>query len=228
MTAKSADNRSRLGVLGGTFDPVHLGHLDSARACSRAFELEQVLLLLSARPPHKDGKAQASVEDRLRMLEIAAARDPVLRVCDLEARRPGPSYMSDTLAELAGLYPETCLYLIVGVDAYREVDSWHSPERLLERANLVVTSRPGSSWSGSADRLQPPVAAQRACCYDPAINGYVHTSGHRLVGYDLAGVDVSASEVRRRAGSGEPLASLTGAGVADYIVGHNLYRNRPD
>ncbi len=228
VTARSADSRPRLGVLGGTFDPVHLGHLASARACSHVFELEYVLLLLSARPPHKKQRAEASIEDRLRMLEMSAAGDPRLRVCDLETRRRGPSYMSDSLAELAGIYWEHSLYLILGSDAYREIDSWHSPELLLQRANLIVTSRPGRSSQHPREELRPPVAAQQACCYDPAIEGYVHSSGHRLIEYNLAGVDVSASEIRRRVRAGETLDSLTGAAVAAYIDSHGLYRGRPD
>ena len=229
MTGRSSDSRPRLGVFGGTFDPVHLGHLVSARACSQAFDLERVLLLLSARPPHKDETAEASVEDRLSMLELSTAGDPRLRVCDLEVRRAGPSYMSDTLAEFADLYDNYSLYLILGEDAYREIDSWHKPELLLERANIIVTSRPGATTPhGRENAFRPPVAARQACCYDSAIEGYVHRSGHSLIGYDLAGIDVSASEIRRRARAGEPLDSLTGTAVAAYIDDHGLYRGHPD
>ena len=228
MTARSADTQPRLGVLGGTFDPVHLGHLTSALACAGAFELDPVLLLLSARPPHKGEKAEAPVADRWAMIQLSVETDPRLQACDLEVRREGPSYTSDTLAELAGLYPDHSLYLILGEDAYREIDSWHRPDLLLERANLIVTSRPGEASSRGDRTLPPPFAAQSACCYDPAINGYVHSSGHRLIEYALGGVDVSSSEVRRRARAGQPLDSLTGPAVAAYIADHGLYRARPD
>ncbi|MEE8311092.1 MAG: nicotinate (nicotinamide) nucleotide adenylyltransferase [Candidatus Binatia bacterium] len=220
----------RLGILGGTFDPVHLGHLASAHDTAVAFELSRVLLVLSARPPHKRGTRPASIEDRLQMLRLAAAEDPLFAISDIEVRRSGPSYMSDTLVELSHERPGDELFLILGADAYDLIDTWHRPERLLERANLIVTSRPGEPTRSSP--LLPPVAARVACCYDPRIGCYVHQSGHVLRAHQIDGLDISASQVRefiaRRshaetAARVEELARFTGRDVAEYITRKSLY-----
>jgi nicotinate-nucleotide adenylyltransferase len=133
MTANGANVRAapRIGILGGTFDPVHRGHLASALDTANAFALGRVLLVLSARPPHKDESAHASIEDRLAMLRLAVAGEPLLEASDMEARRPGASYTVDTLREVGRTHPGSDLFLIVGIDAWREVDTWHRPEDLL-------------------------------------------------------------------------------------------------
>jgi nicotinate-nucleotide adenylyltransferase len=211
----------RLGVLGGTFDPVHLGHLALAAEVARAFALDRVLLVLSARPPHKDETASASVEDRLAMLDAATAGDPVLAASDLEVRRPGASYTVDTLRELAGTHPGSELYLIVGLDAWREVDTWHDPQELLEWANVVVTSRPGAEFPRSA--VTPPVVGRADSCYDPSISSYVHRSGHRLAACEIAGVEASSTDIRHRVRNRLPFEHLVPPRVAAYIRQHGLY-----
>ncbi len=210
----------RIGILGGTFDPVHRGHVASAVEIANAFSLDRVLLVLSARPPHKPEAHPAPVEHRLAMLALAAQTDPRIEASDIEVRRPGPSYTVDTLSTLARCHPEAELYLIVGIDAYRDIDTWSRPESLLQLANIVVTSRPGSAREA---RPQPPVAARSACCYDPAIDAYVHESGHRLVFHSINGVEVSATEIRDRIRRGLPVDDLTGPAVARYIAEHGLY-----
>jgi len=223
MTANgaTAGARPRIGILGGTFDPIHRGHLASATDVSRTFALGRVLLVLSARPPHKDETAHASVEDRLAMLGLAAAGQPLFEVSDVEARRPGASYTVDTLREVGRTHPGTELYLIVGVDAWREVDTWHHPEELLALANVIVTSRPGADFT-PIDVI-PPVAGRSACCYDSSISSYLHRSGHRLTAHQIAGVDVSSTDVRRRIRDQLPFEHLLPSPVAHYIRQHGLY-----
>jgi len=211
----------RIGVLGGTFDPVHLGHVASACETADVFALERVLLVLSARPPHKGQVARAPIRDRLAMLELAADRDPRLQVSTVEVDRNGPSYTVDTLLSTRENYPEHELFLILGNDAYCDVDSWSRPERLLELANLVVTSRPGQATPPACPA--PPVAARASCCYDPAIDGYVHPSGHKLVFQPIKGIRASSSEIRDLLERGLEIEQLTGAEVARYILKHGLY-----
>jgi nicotinate-nucleotide adenylyltransferase len=211
----------RLGILGGTFDPVHLGHLQAARDTAAACALDRVLLVLSARPPHKPQAAPASVNDRLAMLELAAADDPLFVVSDIEARRDGPSYMVDTLAELARESPQTTLALIMGYDAYRDIDTWHRAGDLLELADLIVTSRPEVPLT---EAVEPPIAARKACCYDPGIGCHVHSSGHSLRFHQLStGLSVSASAVRAFRQRGDDIRPLVGAPVAAYIERLGLY-----
>lgn len=210
-----------MGVLGGTFDPIHLGHIACAREVTKALSLEKMLLVLSARPPHKGEGSQASIEHRWEMLLRATIADPDLEPCDLEINRGGPSYTTETLEELAALHPRHELYLIVGIDAYREIDTWHHPERLLQTASMLVTSRPGHAFA--AGTPVPPIAAAGSCCYDPRIGCYVHSTGHQLTGHRIHGLDVSASQIRRRVAQGLAVDDLTGPEVARYIRDHGLY-----
>jgi len=127
------------------------------------------------------------------MLRLAVAGEPLLEASDMEARRPGASYTVDTLREVGRTHPGSELFLIVGIDAWREVDTWHRPEDLLGLASVIVTSRPGAEFSRTD--VIPPVAARSGCCYDSSISSYVHRSGHRLTAHQIAGVDVSSTDV---------------------------------
>jgi len=200
---------------------VHLGHLASARSTRRAFELDRVLLVLSARPPHKHATLPAPIEDRMAMLELATASERGIEASDLEVKRPGPSYTYDTLLALRATDPDDELHLIVGIDAYEEIDSWYRAGDLLALANVIVTSRPGQPFPERVPN--PPVAATGACCYDSSVGCYVHESGHVLIAHHIDGVDASASDIRCRAREGLPIDHLTGPAVARYILDHGLY-----
>jgi nicotinate-nucleotide adenylyltransferase len=220
---------ARIGILGGTFDPVHLGHLASAREVAAAHSLDRVLLVLSARPPHKsDGDAAAPDKDRWQMLRLALdedrlahSGDALLEASDIELRRSGPSYTVDTLRELGALHPRAELFLVLGIDAYEEIDTWSRPGEILELASVIVTSRPGCDFAQGS--VIPPVAARSSAGYDPSIGVYVHTSGHTLCGHRIGGIEVSATDIRRRVRTGLPIAHLTGDAVARYITEHGLY-----
>lgn len=200
---------------------MHLGHVASATEVAAAFDLTTVLLMLSARPPHKPSHRPAQIEARWEMLRLATRDRPLLQPGDLEVRRSGPSYTVDTLREVALAYPDSKIFLIVGIDAYAEVDTWHRPERLLALANLIVTTRPGHPLPPHG--VEPPVAGREDCCYDPAIGGHRHKSGHRLFVHILDGLMVSSSEIRRRAAAGLDVSDLTGPEIAAYIRTHRLY-----
>lgn len=220
---------ARIGILGGTFDPVHLGHLASAREVAAAYALERVLLVLSARPPHKSGGEEAAPDEmRWQMLQLALDEDRrshsgsvALEASDVELRRSGPSYTVDTLREIGALHAGAELFLILGIDAYEEIDTWSRPGEILELASVIVTSRPGCDFAQGA--VIPPVAARASARYDPSIGVHVHTSGHTLRGHRIDGIEVSATDIRRRVRTGLPVAHLTGNAVARYILEHGLY-----
>jgi nicotinate-nucleotide adenylyltransferase len=220
----------RIGVFGGTFDPVHRGHLASAVEIAAAHDLHPVLLVLSADPPHKRAADAASAADRWRMLQLAVgdaeargeAPAGLLVPCDVEIRRAGPSWTVDTLRQLAAEHPGAELFFIVGADAYADIETWKQPGELLALANVIVTSRPGSD-SLSQPPI-PPIAARDHARYDPVIGVYVHTSGHTLRGHRIRGIEVSATGIRRDSSLGKPLETLTGDSVARYIREHGLYR----
>ena len=211
----------RIGILGGTFDPVHLGHITSAEQIARAFQLDFVLLVLSARPPHKGERAHARAEDRMTMLRLATAGHPELVACDLEATRAGPSYTVDTLRELRRVYPKTEMFVIIGIDAWSDVDTWKRPEDLLALAHVIVTSRPGLDFPDTG--VVPPVVARAECWYDPTIQSYHHKSGHRLIAHPIEGINASSTDIRHRARQGESLKGLVPDTVTDFIQTKGVY-----
>lgn len=187
----------RLGVLGGTFDPVHLGHLRAAEAAREALGLDRVLLVPAGAPPHKPSP-RASRLDRYAMVALAAAGYPGFVPSSLELEREGPSYTVDTVRALRG--PETRCFLIVGSDTWPEMASWREAKALLEEVGLAVVGRPGE-----------PTAAGPACGL-----------GVRVV--DEPGLPISASDLRGRAAQGRSLWGLVPDAVADYIQKRGLYR----
>jgi len=196
----------RVGIVGVTFDPIHVGHLAVARAALECVPLDLVLLIPAALPPHR-GAAQAPAADRLEMTRLAAAGEQRLRVSDLELRRGGASYTVDTLEELRRARPEDVLYLVLGWDAAREIRSWRRPDRVLELATLVVVSRP---------HLPPPAESDlRAAGLDPA----------RTVLCDARTPEVAATAIRDRVAAGEALDGLVEPAVAAYIARRGLYRS---
>jgi len=200
----AARPHSRLGVMGGTFDPIHLGHVAMAEAAAACAGLDRVLVVPASVPPHR-AEATAPAADRLAMCRIAAAADPRLEVSDVELRREGPSYTVDTLRQLTAERPRDELHLLLGWDAAREIRSWRSPDEVIGLARLVVVSRPGYPVPSEADL--------GAAGIDPA----------RAVLCDVRTPAVESTEVRRRAEEGRDLAGLVDPAVEAYLRRHRLY-----
>ncbi len=197
--------RRRVGVLGGTFDPIHHGHLFSAAAAAAAVGLERVLLVPAAQSPFKP-QAMAPATDRLAMARLVAAEDPLLEVSTVDLDRPPPSYTVDTLATLAARQPETDWYLILGTDALQELLEWREPERLLDLCRVVAVSRPGYPLElplAAAARLGPRVA--------------------RITLVRMPLLEISSTDLRRRLAQGEPVRYLLPASVERYIRARGLY-----
>ena len=134
----------RVGIFGGTFNPIHRGHLAIAEEVRKAIGLDHVLLIPAGRPPHKTGQKIPPAKHRLEMVRLSVRGHPNLEVSDLEVRRRGKSYTIDTVKALERIYPKgTEFYLILGLDAFMEFPSWHHPEALKARCHLVIVSRPG-------------------------------------------------------------------------------------
>ena len=200
----------RIGILGGTFDPPHLGHLLIAESARTALGLESVLFLPAGEPWLKSGQRITAGVHRRQMVELAIADNPHFALCDAELRRAGPSYTADTLAELRGqLDDDDCiLYFIVGSDVLPEFHRWKSPDRILNLCRLAVIERPGGP--GNPIEL---LAAQYPAAY---------TAG-AIVSVPGPAVDISASELRRRLAAGDPARYQIPDAVADYIRRHGLY-----
>jgi nicotinate-nucleotide adenylyltransferase len=194
----------RIGVLGGTFDPIHIGHLAAARAAIDCARLDRVLFVPTGQPPHRPA-ASASGDDRLEMTRLATAGDNRFGVSDLELRRPGASFTSDTLRALREVYPKADLFLILGWDAARLFRSWHEPDHVRRLATIVVVARPGIG--------SPQVADLEAAGLD---GGQVIVCVHGTP-------DVSASAIRSDVMNGRPVDGKVPPAVQQYVAAHGLY-----
>jgi nicotinate-nucleotide adenylyltransferase len=200
-----------LGVLGGTFNPPHLGHLALARHALRELALEQVLLVPARLPPHKSAAADPGAAARLEMCRLLVAGTPDLQVSALELDRDGPSYTVDTLRVLHAAAPETSLTFIVGADTARTLPTWREPLELLGLAELAVALRAGSSVEAVTDELAALLAPTAL--------------EDRVRFLRMPALDVSSSLVRERAHRGEAIEELVGPLVAGYVATHRLYRD---
>ena len=196
---------SSLGILGGTFNPPHLGHLAIARHARDRLELQCVALMPARRPPHKAIEQDPGCGHRLAMCRLLVEGCRGLSVCELETERDGPSYTVDSLSAIHASHPDAALTLIVGADIASTLPTWREPERLLGLADLAVAARPGSD-----DRS---VSAALAGLSGSARVQQLHSPV----------LDVSSSLVRERAHRGEPIEELVGGPIAGYIAEHGLY-----
>jgi nicotinate-nucleotide adenylyltransferase len=205
---RASGSGPRIGILGGTFDPPHIGHLWLAALAGDALGLSRVLLMPAARPPHKGEKAISNAADRVTMTRLAITGDPLLDLSLVEMERPGPSYTVDSLEALrATLGLDAGLVLIMAADSFAEIDSWREPDRLLELAEWAIGPRPGSDL--------PSRAALRER-FGPA-----ESRIHLLEGPSL---DVSSSAIRRRVAAGRSIRYLVPRAVEELIVDRGLYR----
>lgn len=212
----------RVGVLGGTFNPIHLAHLRLAEEMREALALERVLLVPAGDPPLK-GRGIAPAAQRLALVRLASASNPALEVCDLEVRRAGPSYSVDTLTELRAQLPSAELWFIVGADTLRDLEAWREPERLFSLAHFAVATRPGHP--GSARDLLP---ASLARAFRDGPRGLVHASGNELRQVPFTPLAISASDIRRRIACGASIRYLVPDEVTEYIRKHHLYLEKED
>ena len=225
QTAQRATRRSRarrLGIFGGTFDPIHLAHLRCAEEAREALSLDQVLFIPSASPPHKGG-AVASGADRLAMVRRAIAGHASFRASSIELERSGRSYSIDTLRALRERFPEpTKFVFLLGLDAFREIGTWKQYADLFSLADFAVLSRPPRR--NPSPRSLLPVAARRQFCYAASERMLVHTSGNRIVFLDVTPLDISASDIRQRVRRGNSIRYLVPSSVERYLDRHQLYR----
>jgi nicotinate-nucleotide adenylyltransferase len=196
----------RLGIYGGSFDPVHNGHLALARACQRQAGLDEVWFMPTAVQPLKQKGPHATDAQRVDMLELATRDVPSWRVSTLEIDRGGKSYTVDTLRQLSEELPEAVLFFLMGADAVRDVPQWREPEEIFRLATPLVVRRAGES--------EPDMKALEAVA---AAN-----KQPRLL--EMPAHDISSSEIRRRVAAAEPIVDLVPPEVAAFIAAHHVYR----
>jgi nicotinate-nucleotide adenylyltransferase len=209
----------KLGVLGGTFNPIHFAHLRLCEELRESLELERVLLIPSGEPALKHEGVALAVH-RLEMARRATASNPQIEVDDLEVRRSGPSYTVDTLQALRARHPTAELWFLVGADTLPELGAWHEPERLFTLANFAVATRPG--YAAPLRELLPPALAAP---FRGGPQGLLHPSGTELRAVPFTPLEISATEIRRRAARGESIRYLVPDEVREYIAKHHLYEH---
>ena len=214
----------RIGVFGGTFDPIHIGHLRCAEETREQLGLRQILFIPAADPPHKTRRVTAAAH-RLAMVRRATAGNPAFRVSAIEIERGGRSYTVDTLRALRARLPAgTALTLLVGFDAFREIGTWKEYRTLFTLADLAVWSRPPDTIR--TPRALLPVAARREFCYGPDHQTLRHRTGNHIRFLTVTALDVSASAIRLRLRHGESVRYLVPPAVERYLSRHRLYAGR--
>lgn len=202
------DSGWRLGIMGGTFDPIHLGHLVAAEAAREQFGLDRVVFVPARLPPHKLDQLISPAEHRSAMVLLATMNHPRFVVSRVELDRPGPSYTVDTLRLLRQEYPVATLFFITGADAVLDFDNWREPVELLRLCHMVVVSRPGCD----RERLREKV------------DSLERETGCRIEELAAPALDISSRELRRRVAEGKSLRYLVPREVRDYVLKHGLYR----
>lgn len=197
----------RLGILGGTFDPIHYGHLLMAETCRQELGLSEVKFLPAGQPPHKEGRAITDGHARADMIQLAVSGYSEFSVDRRELRRQGPSYTVDTLTEFRELLPDAKLHLIIGADSLKDLLTWKSPDLICELATVVAVNRPGL----------PELTKERA----------IEWVGAGIAGsmklLSMPGTDLSASHLRERVRSGLGLRFMTPRAVESFIDQHQIY-----
>ncbi|HEX2931220.1 MAG TPA: nicotinate-nucleotide adenylyltransferase [Candidatus Binatia bacterium] len=214
----------KIGLFGGTFDPIHWGHLRSAEEVSETFGLDRVYFIPSSIPPHKRGQTTTPAKDRLQMARRAVSGNPRFSVSTVEISRVGVSYSIDTVRDFdAKKRNGDSLYFIIGLDAFREIGTWKDFADIFPLCNFIVTSRPGSK---ERDPLKGTgVAVKKLFCYDFKRKNYCHRSGTRIFFIELTDIAISASEIRTLVKQGKSIRYLVPSAVENYIERRGLYAN---
>jgi nicotinate-nucleotide adenylyltransferase len=197
----------RIGVIGGTFDPIHYGHLAAAEEARVKVELEKVIFVVAGLPPHKMDEEVTSVEHRLAMVGLGIASNPYFEISRVDVDRPGPSYTVDTISilqEKSG--GEAEFFFVMGLDSLLELPTWHEPQRLIGLCRLIAVSRPG--FKVDLARLEASV---------PGISARVEI-------IDMPEMDISSTDLQRRVREGLPIKYQVPDKVERYIEEHRVYR----
>ena len=212
----------RIGLFGGTFNPVHLGHLRAAVEVRQGFELDEVFLIPAALPPHKVPGEVAAAADRLNMLNLALGADSGLKVSNVELNRSGPSYTIDTVEHFKLTLPaESRLFLIMGLDAFLEIDTWKSYRKLLAQIPLIVINRPnagdrmsGVPWKVMDDYISTKLSADYS---------YSASGRQPIYVFEVTALDISSTRIRLAISKDRSINYLVPPKVAEYIRTKGIY-----
>jgi nicotinate-nucleotide adenylyltransferase len=200
---------NKLGILGGTFDPIHYGHLVAADCARDACHLDQVLFVISARPPHKALDKVLDCQHRYEMVQIAVQNNPAFEVSAMELERQGLSYTVETIAAYLRQFPGVEIYFIMGVDALQIMNTWKDVDRLSKLCKFIVVTRPGYQLRRE----------------DECFQGLPATLWEKIIVIPIPGLFISSSEIKQRVAQGKTIKYLLPPGVEQYIWENNLYKD---
>jgi nicotinate-nucleotide adenylyltransferase len=211
----------RIGILGGTFNPVHIAHLRIAEEVRERFDLARVLFIPAATPPHKPLAGELPFSLRKQMVRLAIAGNPFFAVSDIEGKREGKSYSIDTIHALRAEYPDDELFFVIGSDSFLDIGTWRSYGAIFALCNIVVVERPAAVVISLCSSL--PLDVLHDFCYYEAEKRLAHRSGHSV--YYIKGVplDISSSAIRRLVQLGQSISYLVPEEVEHFIKEHRLY-----
>jgi nicotinate-nucleotide adenylyltransferase len=220
----------RIGLFGGTFNPVHFGHLRAALEIREGFGLDEVILIPAALPPHKIPVEVADAADRMQMLNLALENIPGLKLSDVELKRSGPSYTIDTVQHLKQTLPDPSqIYLIMGIDAFLEINTWKSYNELLEQIPFIIISRPNTGGSGThlgwkclKDYLVLKISKDYV--FSESQNCYRAKDKQPVYIYEVTGLDISSTRIRSLISKGRPVRFLVPQKVTEFIKSKGLYK----
>ncbi|MCP9439888.1 MAG: nicotinate-nucleotide adenylyltransferase [Nitrospira sp.] len=223
----------KLGLLGGSFNPIHNGHLAVASEVRDRLGLDRVLFIPAGDPPHKRNGSLAPAPDRYEMVRLAIAGTPSFHLSDIEIRRAGKSYSIDTIRALERQFgPSTDLYFLIGLDAFLDVHTWRAPLELLQACRFVVVPRRGQSYKHLVNiPLLPKLDLDLLAKLDTGVLPRLDISSSSCRGVICLPIPlcpISASDIRRRVRNGEPLVNLLPPSVESYILRHRLYQEDRD
>lgn len=227
--APSLSAPTRLGLFGGSFNPIHNGHLAIARQARALLALDRILFIPTGDPPHKQAGGLAPARHRYDMVRLAIADDPAFALSDIEITRQGKSYSIDTVREIQRQQgPGTTLFFLIGLDAFLDLPTWREPETLLTTCSFVVISRPGHTYRSLASLpLLPKIEADQLAALDSGLINRLDfplPSGRELICLPLPPCTISASNIRQRVQDSATLANLLPPSVESYILQHRLYQ----
>ncbi|MDR3603951.1 MAG: nicotinate-nucleotide adenylyltransferase [Desulfomonilaceae bacterium] len=208
----------KTGILGGTFNPPHFGHLRLAEEVAGTYDLDRIIFVPCHQPPHKDKTNIPDAQDRLNMTTLACSDNPRFEVSDIELKFPPPSYTINTLKYFKAI-PKDDIYFIMGSDSLAEIGAWKDFENLFSLANFIIVGRPGAGFDQAWKRIPGPLRAK----FSSNQGHFLHTSGTTMISSGIKGLDISSTEIRRLVKHLLSARYLTPDSVLDYIKKHDLY-----
>jgi nicotinate-nucleotide adenylyltransferase len=218
--ARSDNESMRIGILGGTYNPIHFGHLRAAEEIRKAFDLEKIIFIPSARPPHKE-KEVIYPSHRFAMVNLAIEKNPYFFSSDVELKRQDKSYSIETINHFRQKYGKAEFFLILGTDAFLEIETWKNYKNLFSLCNFIVISRPGYGKRSGKDLL--PAEISRDFSYDRKKKRYIYRGGFSTYFQKITLLDISSKKIRKYIREGKSIKYLLPEKVREYIAEHRLY-----